>query len=160
MSKNKQVSSRGSIHRQNLVNGQYRTSGLEKLVRIDRLANQSGGHRTERHCGVQRKEHLCTPGPGLGRLYASCKGGNDEVGGDGWKIGAQATLVPTFAKSQRWAGDRPMRTLNSRSLHSTDHRFAMICSGRDDRVAGLNIPSQAKPGLSGTAVGRKSKSPP
>src|SRR5271170_5371314 len=29
---------------------------------------------------------------------------------------------------------RPMQTLNTRSLHSTDHRFAMICSGRDDRV--------------------------
>jgi len=25
-------------------------------------------------------------------------------------------------------------SLNARSLHSTDHRFAMICSGRDDRV--------------------------
>jgi len=25
-------------------------------------------------------------------------------------------------------------TLNARSLHSTDHRFAMTCSGRDDRV--------------------------
>jgi hypothetical protein len=27
-----------------------------------------------------------------------CKGGNDEVGGHGWKIGTQAALVPTFAK--------------------------------------------------------------
>ena len=25
-------------------------------------------------------------------------------------------------------------TLNAGSLHSTDHRFAMTCSGRDDRV--------------------------
>jgi hypothetical protein len=27
--------------------------------------------------------------------------------------------------------------LNTRSLHSTDHRFAMICSGRDNRELGL-----------------------
>jgi hypothetical protein len=25
---------------------------------------------------------------------------------------------------------------NASSLHSTDHRFAMICSGRDDKVGG------------------------
>ena len=37
---------------------------------------------------------------------------------------------------QRSAGDRPMQTLNARSLQSTDHRFAMICSGRDDRELG------------------------
>ena len=29
-----------------------------------------------------------------------------------------------------------MQTLNARSLHSTDHRFAMIFSGRDDRELG------------------------
>ncbi len=28
---------------------------------------------------------------------------------------------------------------NTRSLHSTDHRFAMICSGRDDRVGVIEI---------------------
>ena len=28
------------------------------------------------------------------------------------------------------------QTLNTRSLHSTAHRFAMICSGRDDRIGG------------------------
>jgi hypothetical protein len=27
-----------------------------------------------------------------------------------------------------------METLNARPLHSKDHRFAMICSGGDDRV--------------------------
>jgi hypothetical protein len=35
---------------------------------------------------------------GAGRLYVRCKGGNDEVGGHGWKIGTQAALVPAFAK--------------------------------------------------------------
>src|SRR5258708_4034656 len=33
---------------------------------------------------------------------------------------------------------------NNRSLHFTDHRFAMIYSGRDDRVGNLNCPTQAK----------------
>jgi hypothetical protein len=37
---------------------------------------------------------------------------------------------------QRSAGNRPMQTLNARSLQCTDHRFAMICSGRDDRELG------------------------
>src|SRR6266481_9742763 len=34
-----------------------------------------------------------SPG-GLAHLYVHCKGGNDEVGGHGWKIGTQAALVP------------------------------------------------------------------
>jgi hypothetical protein len=32
-------------------------------------------------------------------------------------------------------GNRPEYfASNARSLHCTDHRFAMICSGRDDRI--------------------------
>jgi len=73
-------------------------------------------------------------GGGLARLYVPCKGGNDEVGGHGWRIGTRTALSPPLQKPQRWASDRPMRTLNARSLHSTDHRLAMICFGRDDRV--------------------------
>jgi hypothetical protein len=43
-----------------------------------------------------------------------------------------------------------METLNTRSLHSTDHRFAVICSGRDDRVGEIGtFPVKPKPGLSG-----------
>src|SRR5277367_4827850 len=49
---------------------------------------------------------------------------------------------PNVAKPELgWGSDylRDVRmghpaALNARSLHSTDHRFAMICSGRDDRV--------------------------
>jgi hypothetical protein len=52
----------------------------------------------------------------------------------GWNIGTQAALIPTSAKAAKVASRRPMQTLHARSLHSTDHRFAMICSGRDDRV--------------------------
>ena len=37
---------------------------------------------------------------------------------------------------QSCASLSPTHTLNARSLHSIDHRFAMICSGRDDRVGG------------------------
>jgi hypothetical protein len=37
-----------------------------------------------------------------------------------------------------------MHTLNARSLHSTDHRFAMICSGRDDRVGGRSEHSRPR----------------
>jgi hypothetical protein len=40
----------------------------------------------------------------------------------------------------------PAFTLNSRSLHSTDYRFAIICSGRNDRVGEIGT-SHAKAGL-------------
>jgi hypothetical protein len=36
---------------------------------------------------------------------------------------------------------------NTRSLHSGDHRSGVVCSGRDDRIEDLNIPTQAKTGL-------------
>jgi hypothetical protein len=35
-------------------------------------------------------------GGGLAHLYVRCKGGNDEVGGHGWKIGTQAARCPRF----------------------------------------------------------------
>ena len=34
----------------------------------------------------------------MAHLYVRCKGGNDGVGGHGWKIGTQAALVPAFSK--------------------------------------------------------------
>jgi hypothetical protein len=74
------------------------------------------------------------PDKGLVHFYVPCKGGNDEVGGRWRKTGARAALVPAFARPTK-VGQRPSDAhLNTRSLHSTDHRFAMICSGRDDRV--------------------------
>jgi hypothetical protein len=39
-----------------------------------------------------------------------------------------------FGSSRRVDVECLMQPLNSRSLHSTDHHFVMICSGRDDRV--------------------------
>jgi len=42
-------------------------------------------------------------GGGWPTLTLLSKGGTDEVGGHGWKIVVQTALVPTFAKSQRWA---------------------------------------------------------
>src|SRR4030088_1429322 len=55
----------------------------------------------------------------------------------------------------RLAPRLPMQTLNTRSLYSTDHRFAMICFGRDDRVGDLNFPSQANIGLEWAAAARQ-----
>jgi hypothetical protein len=68
--------------------------------------------------------------PTLGR------NGSEEDGGHGWKIRMWAASVSDFAKAAKvgQSPSDPMHTLNARSLHSTDHRFAMICSGRDDRV--------------------------
>jgi hypothetical protein len=45
--------------------------------------------------------------------------------------------TPECVASSHAANGRPfspMRTLDSRSLHFADHRFAMIRSGRDDRA--------------------------
>jgi hypothetical protein len=42
-------------------------------------------------------------------------------------------LLPLFVSSRSPIPTRSPSFL-ARSLHSTDHRFAMICSGRDDRV--------------------------
>jgi hypothetical protein len=53
------------------------------------------------------------PKPGLAHLYVLCKGGNDEVGGRGWKIGTQAALVPTFAKPAK-VGQPPNMIVNTR----------------------------------------------
>jgi len=43
-------------------------------------------------------------------------------------------LFPVFGSPISTLSQRVPRLKNTRSLHSTDHRFAMICSGRDDRV--------------------------
>ncbi len=80
----------------------------------------------------------------------SCKGGNDEASGNGWKIGTQAAIVLTFAKPAKVAS---RRVTSQRQVPSTPQiiAFAMICCGRDDRVVGrvgassvaLNRPSWA-----------------
>jgi hypothetical protein len=53
-----------------------------------------------------------------------------------------APLVRVFASSIPTRSRRSLAPRSTRSLHFADHRFAMICSGRDDRVLGdLNIPT-------------------
>jgi len=46
--------------------------------------------------------------------------------------GTRKRGVTGFFRMGHPGGCRPMHALDARSLHSTNHRFAMICSGRDD----------------------------
>jgi hypothetical protein len=63
-------------------------------------------------------------------------------------------LIRRVAPQLSEAPVRPSAPVSvTRSLHSTDHRFAMICSGRDDRVGEiLASPLKPKSGLSGPPV--------
>jgi hypothetical protein len=47
----------------------------------------------------------------------------------------------------------PPRLRSGRALHSTGRRFAMICSGRDDRIGEIGTsPVKPEPGLSGLPI--------
>jgi hypothetical protein len=66
--------------------------------------------------------------------------------------------VPYAVGLARWFPDEWVVELDGveekhkRSLHFADHRFAMICFGRDDRVEKIETsPTRPKTGLSGSS---------
>ena len=82
--------------------------------------------------------------PPVGRVLHGFAGGRNQPIPD--------SLVHPYSRFEparsRVAG-RSVETLNARSLHSTDHRFATICFGRDDRVGEIRT-SPVKPRAPGS----------